>query len=89
MKRVLIVYEFGPYEKKMYDLVVTSEDYEKVVKCHGHYMNARDWVRECAWLSDFLQCYPPVYASEDQHTYLKPVKPDHKYDAVVVTGVVV
>ena len=84
MKRVLIVYEVVPEDTQLYDLVVTEEQFEKITKCHGHYIGVvSDFPLECGWLIDFLSDCPPVYTSNYPE---KPHVSSYPYDAVVVTG---
>jgi len=89
MKRVLIIYELVPFSTKIFDLAVTPDQYAKILKCHGHYINGGDWMKECEWLTDFLNDYPPVYQSDDKIGTFLPYKPENKFDLIIVTGLVV
>ncbi len=86
MKRVLIIYEIIGFATKLFDLAVTDDQYDKIMKCQGHYINGDDWTPECEWLTEFLDVYTPVYNTEDRYGQFIPYKPAHKYDLVVFTG---
>lgn len=86
MKRVFILYEITGFCFKAYDLAVTDDQYQKVMKCQGHYLNGSDWVPECEWLAEFLETYPPVWESDDKFNFYVPYKPEHKYDLMIFTG---
>ena len=86
MLRVLIIYELAHTELKVYDLVMTKDQYAKAAKCHGHYINSADWPPECEWLAEFLDPYLPIYSDEPWHQSF-PHAFEHKVDALVVTGI--
>jgi hypothetical protein len=57
MQRVLVVYECVPESASLYLLNVDEEEFSKIIKCHGPYLNVCDnpAEEECSWLSNFLE----------------------------------
>ena len=56
-KTVVIVYEMVPEETRVYKLMVSPGDFEKIVECHGHFTNGD--VDE-TFLDDYLTDKKPV-----------------------------
>lgn len=78
--QILLVYEMVPERTQIYNLCISEEDGEKVLKCHGHLANLIDTPPDledllAVWLPKFLVQFKPVFdtdSKEDQPPFLIP-----------------
>lgn len=89
MKNVIIVYNGVPEFIRVYKLSVSDEDFEKIKKCSGSYVNMSKLSKEhseaCDWLSVFLEGKSPAYSEHEKENKLEPISCGEDC-TVVVTG---
>ena len=66
--QILLVYEMVPDRTQVYNLCVSQEDSDKILKCHGCYGNLVDLPEDveplvCDWLPKFLENFTPIFDS--------------------------
>ena len=80
MRKVFIVWEEIPETTRFFVMPASDEEYEKLVKCHGKFINADEMTPELEWLSEAI-----VEADDHEIDATKPIQIDGE-TTVVWTG---
>jgi hypothetical protein len=68
--RVLLVWEEIPETTRAFDLSLTKEEYEKILLCHGLFINSSDMNDEqekaIEWLQEYIEDKKPVYNDNEE-----------------------
>ena len=67
--QILLIYEMVPERSQIYNLCISDEDAQKIIKCHNHYGNTVDQPEGVEhlteeWLPKFLMDFTPVFDSD-------------------------
>lgn len=69
--RIILIYEEIPEGTRVYDLnKLTREEYDKVTKCNGRYINDDEMTPEMEWLAEYLVGKEAVNSREHKNAYL-------------------
>jgi hypothetical protein len=78
MRKVLIIWEEIPETTRFFALPASDEEYEKLVKCHGKFINSDEMTPELEWLNEM------ILEAEDYEIKTKPNDPIQLHDATTV-----
>ena len=85
-KHILVIYETVPEDTRVYDIDVTEEELQRILRCHGALSNtagnAPELEDDLDWLNQFLGPKDPVMSVSGE-------SPHHAgglFDAIILTG---